>query len=149
MEALYFVDEPNYDYQLQSNAPAIDAGVAQFPVNSYSLSPDFAYVHPLAMAPRAIVNGGIDVGAYEYDIISSTLHPVATEALIYPNPTKGELTIELGVVDQLELYNHLGQLQLFAAQKNKINLSDLPEGIYFLKIESNRDLFFATVILQK
>jgi Secretion system C-terminal sorting domain len=149
IEALYFVDEPNYNYQLQSNAAAIDAGAVQLPVNGLSLSPDFIYVHPLAMAPRAVVDGGIDVGAYEYGVISSTLHPVVTKALIYPNPTNGELTIELEAIDKLELYNHLGQRQLSETQKNKIDLTELPEGIYFLKIESGRDLFFATVILQK
>jgi Secretion system C-terminal sorting domain len=149
IELLYFADEPNYNYQLQANAPAIDAGAAQLPVNGHSLSPDFSYLHPLDMVQRTVVNGAIDVGAYEYGVISTTVHPVTAVALVYPNPTNGELSIDMEHIDKLELYNSLGQLVLSATQKNKLWLSNFPKGIYFLKLESKRGLYCATVVLQE
>ncbi|NJK86096.1 MAG: T9SS type A sorting domain-containing protein [Bacteroidales bacterium] len=64
------------------------------------------------------------------------------EVLIYPNPVKSELTVEIPELGddesaRLNLYNQEGKLVL---QENKatrftiLNLSDLPYGIYILNI---------------
>ncbi|MBN2612908.1 MAG: T9SS type A sorting domain-containing protein [Bacteroidales bacterium] len=64
------------------------------------------------------------------------------EVLIYPNPVKSEITIEIPELGDdefgsLKIYNQEGKLAL---QKNKVsrktmlNLSELPHGIYYLNI---------------
>ncbi|MEO8010883.1 MAG: hypothetical protein ABI650_04490 [Dokdonella sp.] len=60
-----FVDAANYDYRLTASSPAIDAGVAPGTGAGQSLVPVSIYVHPAAVATRA-VNGAIDIGAYEF-----------------------------------------------------------------------------------
>lgn len=60
------VDISNYDYRLTKNSPAIDAGINAGTVNGFSLVPEWQYVHPLK-AERRIIEGSIDVGAYEFN----------------------------------------------------------------------------------
>ncbi|MBA3985747.1 MAG: T9SS type A sorting domain-containing protein, partial [Flavobacteriales bacterium] len=60
---------------------------------------------------------------------------------IYPNPTKDFITISSPVIlDKVEIYNTAGQLMI-SEKTNKIqysiNLSSLPNGIYFAKTIAN------------
>lgn len=59
------------------------------------------------------------------------------KAIIYPNPTKGEINILNISLEKATVYNVLGQLvKTFpldsANTNNTINLSDLPKGVYFV-----------------
>lgn len=59
------------------------------------------------------------------------------QAVVHPNPTKGELYIENASVEKANVYNTLGQLvKSFTfsngESNNAINLSDLPKGIYYV-----------------
>ena len=68
-----------------------------------------------------------------------------TEPFLYPNPAKKSITINLGtLVPQmdLELYNadmHLLRKQNLsgAGQTTKIDISQLPSGVYFIQINKN------------
>jgi uncharacterized repeat protein (TIGR01451 family) len=67
---------------------------------------------------------------------SSVLHSVS----LRPNPSNGLLTVEAGSdIEQVSLYNQVGQLQMTAmantGTKVNLNLTDLPEGVYFVTIE--------------
>lgn len=62
---------------------------------------------------------------------------VLDQAAIYPNPTKGEVTIDNVSLEKATVYNSLGQLvKSFtldtANSSNTINLSGLPKGIYYV-----------------
>jgi hypothetical protein len=69
---IMFVNEPNYNYAISAGSPAINGGIALSSVNNYNLIPDKSYQHPLFFSAR-ILNGIIDIGAYEYN---STVLPV-------------------------------------------------------------------------
>ena len=65
-----------------------------------------------------------------------------TKTLIYPNPVNDKLTVEaqeaLGTV---EIYNLMGALvysQKDCANKVEINTSDLPTGIYFIRLTNDK-----------
>ena len=63
-------------------------------------------------------------------------------AKIYPNPTKGLLNIDNINLEQVKLYNTLGeevneQKYLTSSINNTIDLSALATGIYFARFESN------------
>jgi len=64
---LNFIDEPNYDYRIAGNSPAKDMGTTVPPMNGFQLTPDKVYVHPVNQEMRPLINGTIDVGAYEYN----------------------------------------------------------------------------------
>jgi hypothetical protein len=83
--------------------------------------------------------------------------PVAeTRFLLYPNPSDGNLTIEIlnpnnGSVNNIFIYNSIGSL---VWQKNtsdaKINIdaSSLAKGIYLVKMVSGDKILTAKIIIQ-
>lgn len=55
---------------------------------------------------------------------------------IYPNPTNGLLYIQSKTsIAEITIFNNLGQLFLTSENKNQIIISNLREGIYFVKIK--------------
>ena len=65
--------------------------------------------------------------------------PVAGNIMVYPNPANGLITIE-GIsadVSQIPLINIQGQLIDIQVKNNQIDVSNLPAGIYLLKINEN------------
>jgi hypothetical protein len=63
--ALGFVDAAHYDYRLQADSPARDAGADPGTVGGVSLRPVWQYRHPAALERRPSA-GALDVGAYEF-----------------------------------------------------------------------------------
>ena len=62
-----FVDPANYNYRLAKDSPGVDSGVELAPVEGYSLTPVFQYVHPLCFESRKTTGAAIDAGAFELD----------------------------------------------------------------------------------
>lgn len=55
---------------------------------------------------------------------------------IYPNPVTEFLIIESEVpINTIKIFNHIGQTILSETNKLKINFSEFPSGLYFIKIE--------------
>lgn len=76
---------------------------------------------------------------------------VFNHAVVYPNPTKGEVTIDNVSLEKATVYNSLGQLvKSFtldtANSSNTINLSGLPKGIYYVYL-INQDASSAKKII--
>lgn len=70
------------------------------------------------------------LGLYEVNLKSSVV--------IYPNPVKDQLYIDLqGLpLDNLKIYTSQGQLVHSATQSNEIDVSRLPAGLYYIQITS-------------
>jgi len=80
--SIAFVDEPNYNYKLTENSPAIDFGIgAGTTVYGISLTPNNAYKHKSNFTLR-YTNRIIDAGAYEYggNTVSNT--PINCQASV-------------------------------------------------------------------
>ena len=64
---------------------------------------------------------------------------------LYPNPSKKYINIELKnnlLIKKIELYNNLGKIILSLKNTSKlIDISYLPNGIYFIKIKDSNDNF--------
>ena len=55
--------------------------------------------------------------------------------VVYPNPTTGELYIDAVGIQKVECYNQMGQLvRVYDNVLNSIDLNDLSQGIYTLRI---------------
>lgn len=71
---------------------------------------------------------------------------------IYPNPVSDLITINIdkmfGEVNRLELYNSIGQIILLQTQLNDIDISELPDGFYFIKVTNKRGLVMNTKFLK-
>ncbi len=61
---------------------------------------------------------------------------------VYPNPTTGILIIKSDTnIVQIEIHNNLGQLVLSNSDQNKIDISNLSQGLYFIKIKDENGNF--------
>ena len=54
--------------------------------------------------------------------------------VVYPNPTTGNLYIDAMDVQKVECYNQMGQLVGVYDNANELNISDLSNGVYMLRI---------------
>lgn len=79
-------------------------------------------------------------------------------AKVYPNPTRGRVNIqmkklnEFHVIENMELINVEGKVvQQFGVSPTKfyIDIGDHPDGIYFLKIQTNKKTETVQVLLQR
>ena len=71
--------------------------------------------------------------------------------IVYPNPTTGTIDImgvSLVVDGVISIVNILGEEMLMTELTNKINISHLPDGIYFLQIETVNKVIALKVVKQ-
>ena len=53
---------------------------------------------------------------------------------VYPNPAREKVVIEGVEAAEVQVYNGLGQVVKRVRNSNEINVSDLTEGVYLLRI---------------
>jgi hypothetical protein len=56
------------------------------------------------------------------------------EAVVYPNPANGVVRIEGVEVDEVLVYNALGQVVKNVRNSNEVGLEGLPQGVYLVRI---------------
>jgi Secretion system C-terminal sorting domain len=69
-------------------------------------------------------------------ILNTEINP--NEIIIFPNPSRDLISIKGAGIQNIELFNGLGQFITSATPKNhttSINIEDLKSGLYFLKID--------------
>jgi hypothetical protein len=83
------------------------------------------------------------------------VHPDQTLTNIYPNPSRGIITLELSGYAQSELsvYDMSGlrlvDKTLLGSDKYELDLSFLPGGIYLLRVQNIQDISIHKLIIQK
>lgn len=133
-----FVNRVGGDFHLTSISPAIDAGI------NVNLNADFDnYFVPYNVLP--------DIGAFEYfdplNVESNSLSNV----FFYPNPVNNILFIETdSSIKDASIINALGQyvdkdVEIINAS---INTSFLKNGLYYLILESEKEIFTERFIVQ-
>ncbi|WP_345141781.1 LamG-like jellyroll fold domain-containing protein [Flavobacterium ginsengiterrae] len=78
---------------------------------------------------------------------------IFSQAVVYPNPTKGALNIKNVNLEKANVYNTLGQLvRSFTLNSgntdNSINLSDLPKGIYYIYLINGNNASVKKIIVE-
>ena len=77
--------------------------------------------------------------------LSNTL---ASDVKVYPNPTRGEIVVDAKeMVQTLFLTNVTGQV-LISQQSNRLDLSNLPNGIYNLTIQTTGEKTVRRIVKQ-
>ena len=121
-----------------------ETSIANLVFRAHKFSPDYPAFIGKDLTP------GIPI-ELEYDISSCTSLSIAdvmvSEVTVYPNPTKDILNIDTAhQVDKIDIYNILGEIVLTDNKTSRIDVSNLSDGIYTLKIESNRNSIFKRII---
>ncbi len=136
-----FIDETNYNLQLQQNSPSspainfnIEAEVYQRFTDLYGL--DIRKDILQVIRPQENL---WDIGCFEAESILSSINirDFTNKIILHPNPTSGFFTISLNnqILDKAVIYNQIGKV-LQISLNNKIDISMLPTGVYFVKIIS-------------
>ena len=67
-----------------------------------------------------------------------SINEISAETKVYPNPMSNILHIEGVDVQDVTIFNAVGQMVLFVEKMNEINVEDLSEGLYFVRISDKR-----------
>jgi len=83
-------------------------------------------------------------------------HELSDNFKIYPNPSSQEITIELNSknkISQITITNYLGEqiIKMDNVENNlqKININNLPAGIYQVSINSNNQILSSKLVIVK
>jgi len=69
------------------------------------------------------------------------------EAVVYPNPANGVVRIEGVEVDELRVYNALGQMVKIVRRTNEIDVADLADGVYLVRIRDKEGRIFLEKVM--
>jgi len=131
------------NYSLQQNSPCIDAGLSD--MSSFNIP-------NLDIAGNTRINNSIiEIGAYEYQQIVNIQDIANDDFLVYPNPSKGIITVECKqlIVKNIEIIDVSGKI-IFSNQYPAINnqYSIEKKGIYFIKIKTDNEFYTKKLIIQ-
>jgi hypothetical protein len=70
-----------------------------------------------------------------------------TDIQLFPNPTTGEIQLTNVDADQVQVFDSMGRL-LFSEKQpgNTLDISEMPAGVYFLKITEGEEVYSARVV---
>ena len=81
--------------------------------------------------------------------VSLTIDETTQEMKIFPNPTKGELKIETNEqIEKITVFDIIGNI-ILTSKSTENDLSELPNGIYFLKIYTKNGVYTEKIIIEK
>ena len=144
-----FVDAVNGNYHLSANSPAKNSGNNAF-YNS-NMTPNLSmFTNDLDGLPR-IQDSVVDMGAYEFSVVLG-LDPVevTSKISVYPNPTQDLVHIRSSdlLVKEVKVYSILGK-ELITISNDEVNLSELPKGIYLLKVVLDSDERYTVKVVKE
>jgi Leucine-rich repeat (LRR) protein len=70
-----------------------------------------------------------------------------TQLKIYPNPANNKITIDATDVAEVKLFDVLGK-QITSTKQNQMDVSNLPEGVYFIQVQNNQNTATQKIIIQ-
>lgn len=84
------------------------------------------------------------------DLVLGTNEQTRNTIKIYPNPTTGIINLNIqSLPEKIEVHNISGQMVRSFRNNNRIDISDLPAGIYLLKITSKNEGQIMVKIIKK
>ena len=70
-----------------------------------------------------------------------------SEIFIFPNPAKEKVTIEGIEASEVQVYNALGQMVKTVLRTNEIDMADLPQGVYLVRIRYGEGRIFMEKVM--
>lgn len=126
-----FVDEANFDFSLQASSSLIDSGDNNQIPNGITTD---------IIGNSRIINSTVDLGAYEYvSLANNDFDTNEFSISVYPNPTRDIINVEAqnAQIDQIDIFDINGK-KVKTSRVGKINVSDLSNGVYLMKINSDK-----------
>lgn len=127
--------------QAQSILGGTNSGASSNGINPYSIGEIFV----IGTDPNTNSSGIL--GAYSTILLKTSnglLSVFNEEVKAFPNPTQKEITIQIKngeINDEIEIFDLSGKLILIQKPiNNQINLTDIPNGNYLLKISKTKSI---------
>ncbi|MBQ2352623.1 MAG: T9SS type A sorting domain-containing protein, partial [Bacteroidales bacterium] len=101
---------------------------------------------------NSIISGTLMIRpVFSYELrqdASAPIEHIAPQCSIYPNPATTEIYIESNYdFSGVMIYDNLGRLVMQSGSETIINVSGLPEGTYFVRPYSDKEVFETVKIL--
>lgn len=117
---------------------------------------DFSRIYTIAILQESATKNLVQAEAVPATagVISTGIsHPTkANNSLVYPNPAKNTLTVTLQVSSGvISIHNLMGKLMIqkeISKTNSQIDITELPNGIYFLTIKSNGQITTQKIVKQ-
>lgn len=96
-------------------------------------------------------NGCSGIAEHIFNVVLLTKqdNPLWADIEIFPNPTSGQIELSGIPVDKIQVLNPYGKIiRKYLHPESSIDLTLLPNGVYFLKITSGKYIFFKQFIKQ-
>ena len=77
-----------------------------------------------------------------------TLSLADASEMIYPNPTHGIINIKMAAFKEATIYNLSGK-RIMRSTDNRIDVSELSEGVYIIKLENRSGDRFSTRLIKE
>ncbi|MFC2130567.1 right-handed parallel beta-helix repeat-containing protein [Bacteroidota bacterium] len=132
-----FSNDPDNPYSLSENSPCINAGAPD--TTGFDIP-----LYDIISMPR-IHAGRIDIGAYEFqgEVSVKELRD-NNYIMVYPNPTDGLIIIDIIKPDLLplsieiiDIFGRVVKKEIINEIHNRFDLSQFPNGHYYLTIRNN------------
>lgn len=161
MEALHIIDPTQEASSISSDSPLLDA---TFESKAMSLKGKGApvtklYLYDIRGVERDTLHPDLGAHVISNGVITSVASaPTSVKLFAYPNPNNGVFTVDISKINgekiKLVVSNSNGeqvyQTALFKNGSNltELHLSDLPAGLYLLKISSDQENAIQKIIIQ-
>lgn len=89
------------------------------------------------------------LNAIKSDLVLNVEEASNNDLIVYPNPTSSVLYLYNTTFEKVEVYNSFGQMVVSAANTDRIDLSSLTNGNYFVKAINNEIVITKQVIVSK
>ncbi len=125
-----FINIDDADYHLQSTSPCVDAGTStDAPAEDYEGT----------SRPQG---SGYDIGAYEYTLGSSIGEAENQTLLVYPNPVKEKIMVNLPLSgNHFQITNLTGKIvKQGTINQGEIEVKELRTGVYFISFLDHNEL---------
>lgn len=138
-----FIDLKNDDYRLNSTSSCLDIISTYDSPTNYDLSNQYV-IHTQSVTRP--MNGNIDLGAFEKEMVLQLDQSELSLLKVYPNPTFGNINIDGLEISNVKLFDLNGRLLKVYQSASSIDISTLPKGIYILKLMVSANLVTKKII---
>ncbi len=100
---------------------------------------------------KAVINAAESSNITVVQVPTGVNDIIVTKSVIYPNPTNGNITIQdWKQYNKISLYNNVGALLMHNTLTSaQVNLSNLAQGVYYIKLIGEKHITTAAVQLTK
>lgn len=106
-----------------------------------------AYVNQASAFPLDVSDNLFRLDTITVNIPSNFSNSNSDIVKIYPNPTTGKITIGAEGIEKIEVMNLQGK-QIYSGKENEIDLSQEPDGIYIIKVITDKQTLTRKLIKQ-